>query len=58
MKETYCDILGKFKSDLEKPFDEATSFLNSMETQLNNLCNGVSRSCGSGPLPLSLAVLI
>ncbi|KAL5813850.1 hypothetical protein ACOSQ4_024491 [Xanthoceras sorbifolium] len=45
--ETYCDILAKYKSDLSKPFDEATTFLNSMETQLSNLCNGVSRSYGS-----------
>ncbi|KAK0586129.1 hypothetical protein LWI29_001542 [Acer saccharum] len=46
--ETYCDILNKYKSDLSKPFDEATTFLNSMETQLSNLCNGgVSRSYGS-----------
>ncbi|XP_050375954.1 homeobox protein knotted-1-like 6 [Argentina anserina] len=35
--ETYCDILLKYKSDLTKPLDEAITFLNSMETQLNNL---------------------
>ncbi|KAM5572005.1 homeobox protein knotted-1-like 6 [Rosa sericea] len=37
--ETYCDILLKYKSDLTKPFNEAITFLNSMETQLNNLAN-------------------
>ncbi|KAK9278707.1 hypothetical protein L1049_028282 [Liquidambar formosana] len=43
-KETYCDILVKYKSNLAKPFNEATTFLNSIETQLNNLCNGASGS--------------
>ncbi|XP_051122596.1 homeobox protein knotted-1-like 6 [Andrographis paniculata] len=37
--ETYCDILVKYKSDLSRPFDEATSFLNKIEAQLSNLCN-------------------
>ncbi|XP_051149639.1 homeobox protein knotted-1-like 6 [Andrographis paniculata] len=36
--ETYCDILLKYKTDLSKPFDEATSFLNQIESQLGNLC--------------------
>ncbi|XP_030940850.1 homeobox protein knotted-1-like 6 [Quercus lobata] len=46
--ETYCDILSKYKSDLKRPFDEATSFLNNIETQLNTLCNnGASRTCVS-----------
>ncbi|KZV17814.1 homeobox protein knotted-1-like 6 [Dorcoceras hygrometricum] len=35
--QTYCDILMKYKSDLSKPFEEATSFLNNVETQLCNL---------------------
>ncbi|KAM7464642.1 hypothetical protein LguiA_032763 [Lonicera macranthoides] len=38
--ETYCDILLKYKSDLSRPFDEATMFLNKIETQLGNLCKG------------------
>ncbi|XP_023643870.1 homeobox protein knotted-1-like 2 isoform X2 [Capsella rubella] len=38
--ETYCDILVKYKSDLARPFDEATNFLNKIETQLQNLCIG------------------
>ncbi|XP_031123033.1 homeobox protein knotted-1-like 6 [Ipomoea triloba] len=36
--ETYCDILVKYKSDLSRPFDEAKTFLNKIETQLSNLC--------------------
>ncbi|XP_058194551.1 homeobox protein knotted-1-like 6 isoform X2 [Rhododendron vialii] len=36
--EALCDVLVKYKSDLSKPFDEATAFLNQMELQLRNLC--------------------
>ncbi|XP_057479229.1 homeobox protein knotted-1-like 6 [Actinidia eriantha] len=42
--ETYCEILAKYKADLAKPFNEATSFFNSMETRLSDLCGGASRS--------------
>ncbi|XP_011040492.1 PREDICTED: homeobox protein knotted-1-like 2 [Populus euphratica] len=42
--ETYCDILMKYKVDLSRPFDEATTFLNDIEAQFNTLCNGPSRS--------------
>ncbi|XP_077244194.1 homeobox protein knotted-1-like 6 isoform X2 [Tasmannia lanceolata] len=45
--ETYCDVLVKYKSDLARPFDEATTFLNNIEVQLSNLCKGPSRSYGS-----------
>lgn len=38
-QETYCDMLVKYKSDLTRPFDEATTFLNKMETQLSDLCS-------------------
>ncbi|CAN8291683.1 unnamed protein product [Cochlearia groenlandica] len=44
--ETYCDILVKYKSDLARPFDEATTFLNKIETQLRNLCTGVVSARG------------
>ncbi|XVE57163.1 hypothetical protein DITRI_Ditri04bG0069900 [Diplodiscus trichospermus] len=37
--ETYCEMLVKYKSDLSKPFDEATAFLNNIKTQLSHLCN-------------------
>ncbi|KAH1075526.1 hypothetical protein J1N35_027854 [Gossypium stocksii] len=40
--ETYCEMLVKFKSDLSKPFDEATTFLNNIQMQLSHLCNGSS----------------
>lgn len=43
--ETYRDVLVKYKSDLARPFDEATAFLNKIETQLSNLCKAPSRSC-------------
>ncbi|KVH97798.1 Homeobox, conserved site-containing protein [Cynara cardunculus var. scolymus] len=39
--ETYCQVLVKYKSDLARPFDEATVFLNNIETQLSNLCKGI-----------------
>ncbi|KAI9125301.1 hypothetical protein K1719_003917 [Acacia pycnantha] len=40
--ETYCHVLLKYKSDLVRPFNEATSFLNQIETQLSYLCAGAS----------------
>ncbi|KAF9624509.1 hypothetical protein IFM89_011622 [Coptis chinensis] len=44
--ESYCDILVKYKSDLARPFDEATAFLNKIELQLSNLCTKApSRTC-------------
>ncbi|CAL5349862.1 unnamed protein product [Camellia sinensis] len=42
--ETFCDVLVKYKSDLSRPFDEATTFLNKIEIQLGNLCK-VKGSC-------------
>ncbi|XWS48183.1 hypothetical protein CRYUN_Cryun13aG0051500 [Craigia yunnanensis] len=38
-EETYFEMLVKYKSDLSKPFDEATTFLNNIKTQLSHLCN-------------------
>ncbi|KAL5537856.1 hypothetical protein UlMin_043162 [Ulmus minor] len=40
--ETYCDMLEKYKLDLARPFDEASTFLNKIETQLSNLSTGAS----------------
>ncbi|KAJ8759014.1 hypothetical protein K2173_003252 [Erythroxylum novogranatense] len=40
--KTYYDVLVKYKSDLERPFGEATTFLNEIEMQLRNLCTGAS----------------
>ena len=46
--ETYYDMLVKCKSDLLRPFDEATTFLNRTEMQLQNLCTGASIRVSSG----------
>ncbi|KAE8730213.1 Homeobox protein knotted-1-like 6 [Hibiscus syriacus] len=51
--ETYCDMLLKFKSDLSRPFDEATTFLNKIEIQLRNLCTGSSIRGPSVSAPLN-----
>lgn len=36
--ESYCAVLVKYKEELSKPFDEATTFFNNMESQLSSLC--------------------
>ncbi|OMO86276.1 hypothetical protein CCACVL1_09673 [Corchorus capsularis] len=36
--ESYCEVLHRYKEELSKPFDEATTFLSNIESQLNNLC--------------------
>ncbi|MED6186325.1 hypothetical protein PIB30_065582 [Stylosanthes scabra] len=35
--ETYCNMLGKLKDDISRPFEEAKAFLNHMETHLNSI---------------------
>ncbi|XP_038988813.1 homeobox protein knotted-1-like 1 [Phoenix dactylifera] len=42
--ESYCRVLQRYKEELSKPFDEAASFLNSIEMQLSNLCKGCTTS--------------
>ncbi|XP_074381690.1 homeobox protein knotted-1-like 2 isoform X2 [Apium graveolens] len=42
---TYSELLVKYKSDLARPFNEATTFLNDIESQLQDLCNTSSRTC-------------
>ncbi|KAI3730907.1 hypothetical protein L1987_62087 [Smallanthus sonchifolius] len=43
--ETFYHLLVKYKSDLARPFDEATVFLGNIETQLRNLdIGGISSS--------------
>ncbi|KAJ4802078.1 Homeobox protein knotted-1-like 1 [Rhynchospora pubera] len=37
--DSYCRVLRRYKEELSKPFDEAASFLSSIETQLSNLCS-------------------
>ncbi|XP_010251169.1 PREDICTED: homeobox protein knotted-1-like 6 isoform X2 [Nelumbo nucifera] len=46
--ETYCDMLVKYKTDLSRPFDEATTFLTEIQMQLRNLCKGPSRNEAAG----------
>ncbi|KAB1202105.1 Homeobox protein knotted-1-like 1 [Morella rubra] len=38
--EAYCKALYRYKEELSRPFDEATTFLSGIESQLNNLCKG------------------
>ncbi|KAF0923099.1 hypothetical protein E2562_003323 [Oryza meyeriana var. granulata] len=40
--EAYCRVLVRYKEELSRPFDEAASFLSSIQTQLSNLCSGGS----------------
>ncbi|XP_060167290.1 homeobox protein knotted-1-like 1 [Lycium barbarum] len=35
---SFCEVLLKYKEELSKPFDEATTFLNNIESQLSSLC--------------------
>ncbi|OWM90510.1 hypothetical protein CDL15_Pgr014813 [Punica granatum] len=46
--EAYHDTLMRYKTDLSRPFEEATSFLKKIENQLNTLCSGSSTNCASG----------
>ncbi|XP_058000564.1 homeobox protein knotted-1-like 1 isoform X2 [Hevea brasiliensis] len=39
-KESYCEVLHRYKEELSRPFDEATTFLSNIELQLSNLCKG------------------
>uniref|UniRef100_A0A0E0C0Y5 Homeobox domain-containing protein n=1 Tax=Oryza meridionalis TaxID=40149 RepID=A0A0E0C0Y5_9ORYZ len=40
--EAYCRVLVRYKEELSRPFDEAASFLSSIQTQLSNLCSGAT----------------
>lgn len=44
--DSYCAVLEKYKEELSRPFDEAATFLSSIETQLRNLCSG-NRGCST-----------
>ncbi|KAK6911651.1 ELK domain [Dillenia turbinata] len=39
--ESYCEVLRRYKEELSRPFDEATTFLSSIETQLSDLCKDI-----------------
>lgn len=45
--ESYCKVLLRYKEELSKPFDEATTFLNNIEIQLSNLL--LSKGISSTP---------
>uniref|UniRef100_A0A1D1Z1V5 Homeobox protein knotted-1-like 1 n=1 Tax=Anthurium amnicola TaxID=1678845 RepID=A0A1D1Z1V5_9ARAE len=45
--ESYCRVLLRYKEELSKPFDEATSFLSTIEMQLSDLCKGATASTTS-----------
>ncbi|CAA6654405.1 unnamed protein product [Spirodela intermedia] len=50
--ESYCQVLHRFKEDLSEPFDEAASFLSSIEMQLRGLSTeepDATESQESGP---------
>lgn len=38
--ESFCEVLRRYKEELSRPFDEARNFLNNIETQLSDLCEG------------------
>lgn len=40
--ETYCKVLVRYKEEMSKPFEEAATFLSKIETQLRQICNGMS----------------
>lgn len=43
-KKSYCEALHKYKEELSKPFDEATNFLSSIQSQLTDLCKQTLQS--------------
>ncbi|TYI46887.1 hypothetical protein E1A91_D13G135400v1 [Gossypium mustelinum] len=38
--ESYCEVLHRYKEELSKPFNEATTFLSNIKSQLSDLCKG------------------
>ncbi|KAK9136693.1 hypothetical protein Sjap_007287 [Stephania japonica] len=45
--ESYCKALMRLKEQVSGPFEEATTFLTEIETQLTNLCKGLVVSATS-----------
>jgi hypothetical protein len=41
-QDAYCRVLVRYKEELTRPFDEAASFLSSIQAQLSDLCSGGS----------------
>ncbi|XP_042424031.1 homeotic protein knotted-1-like isoform X1 [Zingiber officinale] len=48
--EAYCDILVKYRDELNRPLQEATEFLKSVESQFNALTNNSTSSSSSSRL--------
>ncbi|PKA62319.1 Homeobox protein knotted-1-like 1 [Apostasia shenzhenica] len=46
-KETYCRVLLRYKDELSKPFNDASSFLNSVEAELRELCKASTAASSS-----------
>ncbi|KAL8527831.1 hypothetical protein ACS0TY_005599 [Phlomoides rotata] len=42
--KSYCEALHKYKEELSKPFDEATNFLSTIQSQLTDLCKQALQS--------------
>ncbi|XAR52685.1 hypothetical protein NMG60_11020877 [Bertholletia excelsa] len=40
--ESYCEVLHKYKEEVSRPFDEVTSFLSNIKSQLTELCKDAS----------------
>ncbi|RVW97823.1 Homeobox protein knotted-1-like 1 [Vitis vinifera] len=55
--ESYCEVLHRYKEELSKPFDEATSFLSDIESQLSNLCKGALTAGTSGSYYSGMRIL-
>ncbi|GAB2280491.1 Homeobox protein knotted-1-like 6 [Dionaea muscipula] len=51
--ETYCETLVRYRSDLSRPFDEATTFLDKIQLQFSNLCSDASTRTASDEAALS-----
>ncbi|KAI3448490.1 hypothetical protein Pfo_005155 [Paulownia fortunei] len=48
--KSYCEVLHNYKEKISKPFDEATSFLSSIESQLVSLCKETLQSTTNSSL--------
>lgn len=61
-------MLVRYKEELSRPFDEAASFLSSIQTQLSNLCSGGSSPAATAthsgnqqldrPVPIDLYISV
>ncbi|GAA0158721.1 hypothetical protein LIER_15670 [Lithospermum erythrorhizon] len=59
--ESYCKVLHRLREDISKPFHEASSFFNHMESQLSSLCRQNLSPIATTPhglLPFIFTVII